>query len=82
VSIWSGGIDGAGRFDSGTSFAVPFVTAAAAAWLAQGGSADPAGFRTAFSATAGDLGAAGPDAEFGHGLISLAGACSPDAAQQ
>ena len=76
VSVWSGGIDGAGRFDSGTSFAVPFVTAAGAAWLARGGAADADAFRAAFAQTARDLGAPGRDPEFGDGLIELADACA------
>jgi len=76
ISIWSGGIDGAGRFDSGTSFAVPFVTAAGAAWLARGGAADADAFRAAFARTARDLGAPGRDPEFGDGLIELADACA------
>ena len=78
VSVWSGGIDGAGRFDSGTSFAVPFVTAAGAAWLARGGAADADAFRAAFAQTARDLGAPGRDPEFGDGLIELADACAAD----
>jgi minor extracellular protease Epr len=81
ISIWSGGIDGAGRFDSGTSYAVPFVTAAGAAWLARGGTADADAFRAAFAQTSRDLGAPGRDPEFGEGLIELAGACTGDTAQ-
>lgn len=81
VSIWSGGSDGAGRFDSGTSFAVPFVTAAGAAWLARGGAPDAEAFRAAFAETAHDLGAPGRDPEFGDGLIEVAEACAGDTTQ-
>jgi len=64
-----------GRFDAfafffvdGTSQATPHV-AAVAALLFQQGITDPAAIRAALESTAEDLGDAGRDDQFGHGLI-------------
>ncbi len=69
-----------GRFDDfafffvdGTSQATPHV-AALAALLFQQGITDPVAIRAALESTAEDLGDAGRDDQFGHGLIR------PDAA--
>lgn len=59
---------------SGTSFAVPFVTAAAALVLGTGVTA--ADTRAALTASARDLGAPGRDPIFGHGLLSLDTLCA------
>ncbi len=60
---------------TGTSFAVPFATAAAALAIA----ADPArkgdAVRDALTATARDLGHAGHDPVFGHGVLQAADFC-------
>jgi hypothetical protein len=53
----------------GTSYAVPLVAARAAAALERGGS-----WRETLDRAAVDLGAKGPDAQFGHGL--LCGGCA------
>ncbi|MEO8241311.1 MAG: S8 family serine peptidase [bacterium] len=58
----------AGGYVSGTSFAAPIVTAYAARLMAQG-KGDVASLRRALAAGATDLGQAGPDAEFGWGLV-------------
>lgn len=65
------------RAKSGTSYAVPFVTAAAALILAREGSATGRDVRARLFASARDLGAAGPDPVFGHGLLSASGLCLP-----
>jgi hypothetical protein len=81
IGIWSPGTDGVGRFDSGTSFAAPFVTAAAAAWIAAGHDPNADRLRTDLAKRAGDLGAPGRDPEFGIGLINLADACREEPTQ-
>ena len=58
----------AGGYVSGTSFAAPIVTAYAARLMARGISGAPA-LRGALADRAADLGRAGPDAEFGFGLV-------------
>ena len=65
------------RAKSGTSFAVPFVTAAAAILLSQQPAAPAAQTAERMRGMARDLGATGPDEVFGHGLLSLAGLCGP-----
>lgn len=65
------------REKTGTSFAVPFVTAAAALIVGSGATGDEA--RQALTASASDLGAPGRDAVFGHGLLSLDRLCGSQA---
>ena len=65
------------REKTGTSFAVPFVTAAAALIVGSGATGDEA--RQALTASANDLGAPGRDAVFGHGLLSLDRLCGSQA---
>jgi subtilisin family serine protease len=59
---------------SGTSFATPFVSAAAAMVMRQR-SLPPAGVARQLVATAKDLGAPGRDDTFGHGLLQLGRLC-------
>ncbi|MES2664691.1 MAG: S8 family serine peptidase [Pseudomonadota bacterium] len=61
------------RLQTGTSFAAPFVTAAAAVLLSQGLTRDEVSAR--LTATARDLGRAGADPIFGNGLLSAARLC-------
>ncbi|MBD3766199.1 MAG: S8 family serine peptidase [Rhodobacterales bacterium] len=64
------------RPQTGTSFAVPFVTAAAALALAAPGSdGTAAGARAALLAEVRDLGAPGPDPVFGQGLLQARALC-------
>lgn len=63
------------RGKSGTSFAVPFVTAAAAVLMSQPVPQTGAQVRATLAATARDLGAAGRDPMFGFGLLSAALFC-------
>ena len=62
---------------SGTSFAVPFVVAAAAQVLGSGttGRITGAEVRAALTGSARDLGAPGRDAVFGHGLLDRSALC-------
>ncbi len=64
------------RAKSGTSFAVPFVTAAAAVLMSAPGAVRGGDVRTALIASAKDLGAPGRDAVFGHGLLSTVALCA------
>lgn len=73
VQVWTAEARGEGRPRSGTSFAVPFVTAAAHVLRARG--LDPAQTRLALAAAARDLGEPGPDPVFGHGLLDAARLC-------
>ncbi len=76
VRIWTPGPTAPGSYYTGTSFAAPFVTAAIAARLANGGTADAEGIADSLALTAIDLGAPGRDPVFGHGLIQLPNPCS------
>lgn len=70
------------RPKTGTSFAVPFVTAAAAMVLAGRPEATPLEVERALAATARDLGEAGRDPVFGHGMVQADGACPDDVARR
>lgn len=73
VGVWTAAsIDGT-RPKTGTSFAAPFVTAAAILVKASG---RPAGdIQSALSQNAEDLGTPGKDAVFGWGLLNVSGIC-------
>ena len=58
---------------TGTSFAVPYVTAAAAVLLSIDGSLDPAEIRQLLADTAADKGKRGWDEEYGYGILDLSG---------
>lgn len=59
------------RTDSGTSFAAPAVTAAAALLLSVDPELTPQEFKDLLQNTAEDLGADGYDTVYGHGLMSI-----------
>jgi minor extracellular protease Epr len=63
------------RAKSGTSFAVPFATAAAAMLVSQQPGISAAAVAGHLRASARDLGADGPDEVFGFGMLSLDGRC-------
>jgi subtilisin family serine protease len=65
------------RPQTGTSFAAPFVTAAAAALLSVEPDLTAETLRTRLAEAAEDLGEPGADPEFGAGLINGEGLCSP-----
>ncbi len=62
---------------SGTSYATPFVTAAAALLLRGGGAYTPAVLEDALARRARDLGPPGRDPVFGWGLVRLPRRCAP-----
>ncbi len=61
---------------SGTSFAVPFVTAALALELSRQPQADAESIEARVLGRLRDLGAAGPDEIHGGGLLSVGSSCS------
>lgn len=63
------------RPQTGTSFAAPFVTAAAAVLVGAEPHLSPAEVAARLAAGAADLGDAGPDPVFGAGLLRADGAC-------
>jgi subtilisin family serine protease len=80
VRVWAPGPDG-GAYRSGSSYAAPFVTAAAASLLLDGGTADAAKVEQVLARRAVDLGAPGRDPVFGWGLVHSGEACSAEAAR-
>ncbi len=74
VSLWTAK-PGGGQFQSGTSFAVPFLTAAVAMQMAAGADHDPSALRRSLSRTVRDLGAPGKDDVYGWGLLSFGPDC-------
>lgn len=75
VDVWTAASISGGRTKTGTSFAAPFVTAAAALLLASDPDMSPADLRERLQRDARDLGKAGPDEVFGHGLVTPVPAC-------
>jgi subtilisin family serine protease len=73
VEVWAAASVRGARPKTGTSFAAPFVTAAAYVLLAADVPADQVEAQLAASAT--DLGEAGRDEVFGNGLLNLADLC-------
>ncbi|MEZ5754531.1 MAG: S8 family serine peptidase [Paracoccaceae bacterium] len=70
------------RGKTGTSYAVPFVTAAAAVMLSRDPGLGPRGVAAALSDTARDLGAEGRDPIFGAGLLDTTALCGAGAATE
>jgi minor extracellular protease Epr len=76
VRVWTPGSTPTGSYHTGTSFAVPFVTAAIAARLAGGEQPDAPRITSSLARTARDLGAPGKDPVFGWGLLQAASPCT------
>jgi len=77
VDIWAADARlGGEAFWTGTSFAVPFVTAVVASDVAAGRARDINDSRRRLAASARDLGAPGRDPIFGHGLVRMPGCAS------
>ena len=74
VSLWTA-TPGGGQFQSGTSFAVPFLTAAVAMQMASGAQPTAEGLRQRLSSTVRDLGVPGKDDVYGWGLLSFRPDC-------
>ncbi|WP_181699591.1 S8 family serine peptidase [Chthonobacter albigriseus] len=77
VDVWTAASIRGGRPKTGTSFAVPFVTAAAAVLRAAHPDLDAASIETSLAGNARDLGDAGRDPAFGWGLVQAADLCTP-----
>ena len=75
VEVWTAASIRGARPKTGTSFAAPFVTGAVALLMSETDGLTVADIRSRLAETARDLGAEGHDPTFGHGLISLSGAC-------
>ena len=69
VDVWTAASISGARPRTGTSFAAPFVTAAAALMVQAEPELTPAQLRERLRLSTRDLGAEGPDAVFGHGLL-------------
>jgi minor extracellular protease Epr len=75
VDVWTAVPGGGGKYESGTSYAVPYATAVfALARLSRPG-ASLSALEQALAAGAKDLGAPGKDSTFGWGLIRTIGGC-------
>lgn len=79
VEVWTAASINGARWKTGTSFAAPFVTAAAALWLQREPMLTPAQLRERLLADATDLGPEGRDEIYGSGLLDLHGNCPGEA---
>jgi subtilisin family serine protease len=77
VNVWAAASISGGRPQTGTSFATPFVTAAAALLKAANPAMSAAEIERRLGEAAEDLGDPGRDAVFGWGLVQAGGLCSP-----
>lgn len=75
VNIWTAASIKGAKWRTGTSFAVPFVSAAAAILRAQHPSKTPAEIYELLRNAAFDLGDPGHDPVYGHGLLQADGLC-------
>jgi hypothetical protein len=73
VDIWAAHVSGGEAFWTGTSFAVPFVTAAIAREVSRGTIRNINDARRFLADSARDLGARGRDPVYGHGLLQARG---------
>ena len=75
VNIWTASSKGSGALKTGTSYAVPFVSAATSLLLASNPTLDPKVVQSRLEARTRDLGKPGWDPTYGFGLIQVAGLC-------
>jgi hypothetical protein len=75
VGVVAANAGGGSRAQTGTSFAVPFVAAAAGALKARQPGLNASGVLRALSGRAKDLGPPKYDTQFGHGLLQANGLC-------
>ncbi|WP_339823396.1 S8 family serine peptidase [Sulfitobacter dubius] len=75
VEVWTAASVEGARWKTGTSFAAPYVTAAAALLLQQDPTLTPEEIRARLATSARDLGAEGFDDTYGNGLLDLGGVC-------
>lgn len=76
VNLWTAASVSGGRLRSGTSYAAPFVTATLAVERLRNPALPMAEVVAGVIACAADLGEAGFDPVFGHGLVSAPGHCA------
>lgn len=76
VEVWTAASVSGARTKTGTSFAAPFVSAAAALILQHEPGLSPAEVRRRLNGSARDLGSAGRDEIFGHGLVIPPNPCA------
>jgi minor extracellular protease Epr len=79
VNVWTAASISGARWKTGASFAVPFVTAAAAMMRETRPDLSASEVREAIRERAVDLGAPGPDEIFGAGLLNIEGLCDDPA---
>jgi hypothetical protein len=79
VEVWTAASISGARSKTGTSFAVPFVTAAAALVLQGNPALTPAEVEARLAAGARDLGDPGRDPVYGHGAVMTADLCLAEA---
>ncbi|CAN0590132.1 unnamed protein product, partial [Ectocarpus sp. 12 AP-2014] len=79
VEVWTAASVEGARWKTGTSFAAPYVTAAAVLFLQQDPTLTPEEIRARLTAAARDLGTEGFDETHGHGLLNLGGVCPGEA---
>ncbi len=80
VNVWTASsAQGSGALRTGTSYAVPFVSAAAGLLLASNPQLDPKAVQARLEQHTRDLGKPGWDPTYGYGLIHMAGLCAPPA---
>jgi subtilisin family serine protease len=75
VEIWTA-VPGGGKFQSGTSFAAPYLTSVIATEAANGGTISADRFREMLAGEAEDLGPPGRDDTFGWGLVKRPPLCT------
>ncbi|WP_201839259.1 S8 family serine peptidase [Microvirga zambiensis] len=76
VNIWTASLKGSGALKTGTSYAVPFVSAAASLLFASNPTLDSKLVESRLEARTRDLGKPGWDPTYGFGLIQVAGLCA------
>jgi subtilisin family serine protease len=76
VRIWTPTMEMIGQYHTGTSFATPFVAAAAAIELMTGAPPEPRELRRRLAAYALHLGGPGHNSIYGYGLIRAAKSCT------
>jgi subtilisin family serine protease len=76
VGVWTAASISGARQKSGTSFAAPFVTAAAAVMLAARPELTPRDIEAELTRNAEDMGAPGKDAIYGWGLLNVRALCA------
>jgi subtilisin family serine protease len=75
VNVWTASTQSTGSLKTGTSYAVPFVSAAAGVLLASRPDLDMTTVQARLEEATLDLGQPGRDPTFGSGLIQMAGLC-------